>query len=134
SSPPGTAAATRGRWRSARTGSATAWSPRRRSASSRRPPLLRNSRGSRTVSCGKTHRNRGQRRNAMAVEVKIPTILRTYTGGARTVSADGGTLVELIDDLDARHPGLKERLVDGEALRRFVNVYVNDEDVRFTGG
>ncbi len=70
----------------------------------------------------------------MAVEVRIPTILRTYTGGAKTVEGDGATLLQVIDDVEARHPGLKERIVDSDALRRFVNVYVNDEDVRFTGG
>ncbi len=70
----------------------------------------------------------------MAVEVKIPTILRTYTDGAKSVEAAGGTLTEVIDDLETRHPGLKERLIEGTGLRRFVNVYVNDEDVRFTGG
>jgi sulfur-carrier protein len=70
----------------------------------------------------------------MAVEVRIPTILRTYTGGAKSVDGDGATLLQVIDDVEARHPGLKERLVDADALRRFVNVYVNDEDVRFTGG
>jgi MoaD family protein len=70
----------------------------------------------------------------MAIEVKIPTILRTYTGGAKTVEATGGTLAELIDDLDAANPGLKGRLItDDGGLHRFVNVYVNDEDVRFTG-
>jgi len=70
----------------------------------------------------------------MAVEVRIPTILRTYTGGEKAVAAQGTTLSELIDDLEANHPGIKERLLDGEDLRRFINVYVNDEDVRFTGG
>ena len=70
----------------------------------------------------------------MAIEVRIPTILRTYTDGAKAVSGGGATLSELIDDLDSSHPGIKERLVDGDDLRRFVNVYVNDEDVRFTGG
>ena len=70
----------------------------------------------------------------MAIEVKIPTILRTYTGGAKSVEATGDTLAALIDDLDAGHPGLKGRLITDEgALHRFVNVYVNDEDVRFTG-
>ena len=74
----------------------------------------------------------------MAVEVRIPTILRTYTGDQKAVSAEGGTLAAVIDDLEANHPGIKERLVEsgegeGTALRRFVNVYVNDEDVRFTG-
>jgi molybdopterin synthase sulfur carrier subunit len=70
----------------------------------------------------------------MAIEVRIPTILRTYTGGEKAVEASGSTLSELIDDLESNHPGLKDRLIDGEDLRRFVNLYVNDEDVRFTGG
>ena len=70
----------------------------------------------------------------MAIEVKIPTILRTYTGGAKSVEASGDTLSALLDDLDADHPGLKGRLItDDGGLHRFVNVYVNDEDVRFTG-
>jgi molybdopterin synthase sulfur carrier subunit len=70
----------------------------------------------------------------MAIEVKIPTILRTYTGGAKAVEANASTLSGLFDDLDANHPGLKGRLITDEgALHRFVNVYVNDEDVRFTG-
>ncbi len=71
----------------------------------------------------------------MAIEVRIPTILRTYTGGEKAVDGSGATLGALVDDLEASHPGIKERLVEesGE-LRRFVNVYVNDEDVRFTGG
>jgi MoaD family protein len=70
----------------------------------------------------------------MAIEVRIPTILRTYTGGEKAVTGDGGSLSALIDDLEANHPGLKERLVEDGDLRRFVNVYVNDEDVRFIGG
>jgi molybdopterin synthase sulfur carrier subunit len=70
----------------------------------------------------------------MAIEVRIPTILRTYTGGEKAVSGDGTSLGALIDDLEANHPGLKERLLDNGDLRRFVNVYVNDEDVRFLGG
>jgi molybdopterin synthase sulfur carrier subunit len=70
----------------------------------------------------------------MAVEVRIPTILRPYTGGERAVDADGATLAALIEDLEVNHEGIKERLLDGGELRRFVNVYVNDEDVRFTGG
>ena len=70
----------------------------------------------------------------MAIDVSIPTILRSYTDGARAVSGEGGTLSELLDDLDGRFPGLRERLVDERGLRRFVNVYVNDEDVRFLGG
>lgn len=70
----------------------------------------------------------------MSIEVRIPTILRTYTGGEKSVTAAGGTLAALIDDLEANHAGIKDRLLDGDDIRRFVNVYVNDEDVRFTGG
>ncbi|MBA2415412.1 MAG: MoaD/ThiS family protein [Geodermatophilaceae bacterium] len=69
----------------------------------------------------------------MAIEVRIPTILRSHTGGAKTVQGSGDTLGTLIDDLDSQHSGLKGRLVNDGALHRFVNVYVNDEDVRFTG-
>ena len=70
----------------------------------------------------------------MAIEVRIPTILRNYTGGAKSVEGSGATLAELITDLESRHGGLRERLVDDAGLRRFVNVYLNDEDVRFLGG
>jgi sulfur-carrier protein len=70
----------------------------------------------------------------MSIEVRIPTILRTYTGGEKAVEGSGSTLSELIDDLEARHGGLRDRLVDEKGLRRFVNVYVNDEDVRFLDG
>jgi sulfur-carrier protein len=70
----------------------------------------------------------------MAIEVRIPTILRPLTGGAKSVEGSGDTLDELIADLDARHAGLRDRLVDDSGLRRFVNVYLNDEDVRFMGG
>jgi molybdopterin synthase sulfur carrier subunit len=70
----------------------------------------------------------------MAIEVRIPTILRSYTGGAKVVDGSGSTLGELIKNLDAAHVGIGDRLVDGAALRRFVNVYLNDEDVRFLGG
>jgi sulfur-carrier protein len=74
----------------------------------------------------------------MAIEVRIPTILRPYTGGEKAVTGAGDSLAELIDDLEANHPGLKDKLLDTKAagpdLRRFVNVYVNDEDVRFLGG
>ena len=70
----------------------------------------------------------------MAIEVRIPTILRSYTGGAKAVEGKGDSLAALFDDLDSRHPGLKARLVTGGGeLHRFVNVYVNDEDVRFSG-
>ena len=70
----------------------------------------------------------------MAIEVRIPTILRPYTDGAKIVEGNGDTLAALIDDLDSRHLGIRERLVEDGALRRFVNVYLNDEDVRFLGG
>lgn len=70
----------------------------------------------------------------MTVEVRIPTILRPHTGGERAVTAEGANLSALIDDLEANHEGIKDRLIDDGELRRFVNVYVNDEDVRFTGG
>ena len=70
----------------------------------------------------------------MAIEVRIPTILRTYTDGAKAVEANGSTLTALIDDLEGNHPGLKGRLLENGDLRRFVNVYINDEDVRFIGG
>lgn len=70
----------------------------------------------------------------MAIEVRIPTILRSYTDGAKAVDAEGATLDELISNLESRHPGIKARLVDDGSLRRFVNVYLNDEDVRFLGG
>jgi len=70
----------------------------------------------------------------MAIEVRIPTILRSYTGGAKAVEGAGDTLSDLLSDLDARHTGLRGRLITDEgALHRFVNIYVNDEDVRFLG-
>ncbi|MGH3977930.1 MAG: MoaD/ThiS family protein [Pseudonocardiaceae bacterium] len=70
----------------------------------------------------------------MAVTVSVPTILRTHTGGEKSVEATGSNLGELIEDLDSRHSGIKDRLVTEGSLHRFVNVYVNDEDVRFAGG
>jgi molybdopterin synthase sulfur carrier subunit len=71
----------------------------------------------------------------MAVKVKIPTPLRGLTGDIDTVSAEGGTLEELVGALEGSYPGMKERLCDDTgALRRFVNVYINGEDVRFLEG
>jgi molybdopterin synthase sulfur carrier subunit len=70
----------------------------------------------------------------MAIEVRIPTILRTYTDGAKAVEGSGDTLAELFADLETRHAGIQARIVDGDQLRRFVNVYLNDEDVRFLDG
>jgi len=66
--------------------------------------------------------------------VRIPAALRTLTGGADEVKAVGGTIGEVIDDLDQRHPGMKDRLVDAKGVRRFINIYVGEDDVRFTGG
>ncbi|WP_296602427.1 MoaD/ThiS family protein [Nocardioides sp.] len=68
----------------------------------------------------------------MSVSVRIPTILRTYTGGESEVTASGATLAEVLDDLDASYSGIKGRVLDeAGSLRRFVNVYVGNEDVRF---
>ncbi|MCW2850969.1 MAG: cysO 1 [Nocardioides sp.] len=68
----------------------------------------------------------------MSVSVRVPTILRTYTGGESEVSAAGATLAEVLDDLEASYTGIKARILDDNgALRRFVNVYVGNEDVRF---
>ncbi|MDG4785244.1 MoaD/ThiS family protein [Micromonospora sp. WMMD1102] len=70
----------------------------------------------------------------MAIEVRIPTILRSYTGGAKVVEGAGDSLNDLLSDLDGKYSGLRGRLVTEQgALHRFVNVYVNDEDVRFLG-
>ena len=71
----------------------------------------------------------------MSVRVKIPTQLRTLTDGSSEVEASGATVGALIEDLEKNHPGIKERILDETgALRRFVNVYVDDEDVRFLQG
>jgi sulfur-carrier protein len=73
----------------------------------------------------------------MTVSVSIPTILRTHTGGEKRVTADGDTLRAVISDLESNYSGISERLVDPSSpgkLHRFVNIYVNDEDVRFSDG
>jgi molybdopterin converting factor small subunit len=71
----------------------------------------------------------------MSVSVRVPTILRTYTGGESEVTADGPDLAAVLDDLDARYAGIKARIIDDTgALRRFVNVYVGNDDVRFLDG
>jgi sulfur-carrier protein len=71
----------------------------------------------------------------MSTTVRIPTALRTLTGGTSEVSVDGGTVGEILKGLDAAHPGIGERLFDDAgALRRFVNVFVADEDIRFLDG
>jgi len=71
----------------------------------------------------------------MTVSVRIPTILRSYTADQSQVTADGATLTEVLDSLEASFPGIKARVVDDAgALRRFVNIYVAEEDVRFANG
>jgi len=71
----------------------------------------------------------------MSVSVRIPTILRTYTGGESEVKAEGATLRDVIADLEKNHSGIAARVLDDAGkLRRFVNVYVGDEDVRFADG
>ncbi|MDQ3028718.1 MAG: MoaD/ThiS family protein [Actinomycetota bacterium] len=71
----------------------------------------------------------------MAIDLRVPTVLRKHTDGEAKVSGEGSTLAELVNDLDGRHAGLRDALVgtDGQ-LHRFINVYLNDEDVRFLGG
>lgn len=70
----------------------------------------------------------------MPVTVSIPTIMRTHTGGEKRVQATGATLAAVIDDLENNYTGLKERLLSDGKLNRYVNIYVDDEDVRFAGG
>jgi molybdopterin converting factor small subunit len=70
----------------------------------------------------------------MSTIVRIPAPLRTLTGGQDEVAAAGGTLGEVIEDLEKRHPGIKDRLVDAKGVRRFINIYVGEEDVRFLEG
>jgi sulfur-carrier protein len=70
----------------------------------------------------------------MAIEVRIPTILRQYTEGQKAVEGSGDTLAALLADLETRHAGIQARIVEGGELRRFVNIYLNDEDVRFLEG
>lgn len=70
----------------------------------------------------------------MAIDVRIPTILRNFTGGERAVEGAGATVGELIGNLDTAHGGIGERLLENDEVRRFINIYVNDEDIRFSGG
>ena len=68
----------------------------------------------------------------MSIQVRIPTVLRKHTGDQPSVTAQGTTLSQVIDDIDANHPGFKAAVVsDDGSLHRFINVYLNDEDVRF---
>jgi molybdopterin converting factor small subunit len=70
----------------------------------------------------------------MAVTIRIPTPLRTLTGGEDQVRADGATVGQVIDNLEKHHPGIRDRLLDEKGVRRFVNIYVGDEDIRFLDG
>ena len=67
----------------------------------------------------------------MAANVRIPTPLRNHTDGQDVVAAEGATIAELLDDLEKNYPGIKAKLVDEKGVRRFVNIYVGDEDIRF---
>ncbi|MEJ7735609.1 MAG: MoaD/ThiS family protein [Polyangiaceae bacterium] len=70
----------------------------------------------------------------METTVRIPTPLRTLTAGQDEVKATGATVADVIEDLDKRHPGIKDRLLDDKGVRRFINVYVGEEDIRFLDG
>jgi molybdopterin synthase sulfur carrier subunit len=68
----------------------------------------------------------------MAVQVRIPTPLRKFTGGQESVTVDGSSVASVIEDLESNHPGLKDRICEADgSIRRFVNVYVNGDDIRF---
>jgi molybdopterin synthase sulfur carrier subunit len=70
----------------------------------------------------------------METKVRIPTPLRTLTAGADEVPATGATLADVIEDLEKRHPGIRDRLLDEKGVRRFINIYVGEDDVRFLEG
>lgn len=70
----------------------------------------------------------------MAVTIRIPTPLRTLTGGEEQVPVEGSTVKQVIENLEQRHPGIRDRLLDEKGVRRFVNIYVGDEDIRFLDG
>jgi sulfur-carrier protein len=70
----------------------------------------------------------------MSTIVRIPTPLRALTGGNDEIAADGRTVGELIDNLEKNHPGLRDRLLDEKGVRRFVNIYIGEEDIRFLEG
>ena len=70
----------------------------------------------------------------MSVEVQVPTVLRKHTNGERVVRTDGATVAAVIENLEAQYPGLREELrADDGQIRQFVNIYVNDEDIRYLG-
>jgi MoaD family protein len=70
----------------------------------------------------------------METIVRIPAPLRTLTGGKEEVVAAGSTVGEIIEDMEKKHPGVRDRLLDAKGVRRFVNIYVGEEDVRFLQG
>lgn len=70
----------------------------------------------------------------MAVTIRIPTPLRTLTAGEEQISVEGSTIREALDDLERKHPGMRDRLLDEKGVRRFVNLYVGEEDIRFLDG
>jgi len=70
----------------------------------------------------------------MSIKIRIPTPLRTLTGDKDEVEATGSTVSDVIEDLERRHPGIRERLLDEKGVRRFINIFVGDEDIRFLDG
>lgn len=70
----------------------------------------------------------------MAVKVQIPIVLRNLTKGVSEVDVDGGSVIDMINHLEKNYPGIKERICEGDKLRRFVNVFVNEEDIRYLKG
>ena len=70
----------------------------------------------------------------MPVTVRIPTPLRSLTGGEEQIQSSGATVRAVIDELEQNHPGMRDRLLDEKGVRRFVNIYVGDEDIRFLDG
>ena len=68
----------------------------------------------------------------MSVQVRVPTPLRRFTGGAEQVNADGASIAAVVNDIEHNHPGIKERICDDQGnIRRFVNIFVNGDDIRF---
>ena len=67
----------------------------------------------------------------MAIEVRVTSVLQRITGGKRTVLADGETIIDIIDDVETNYPGIKSQVTEDGTLRRFVNIYLNDEDIRY---
>lgn len=70
----------------------------------------------------------------MTVEVRVPSMLQKYTGGEKMVQVDSGSVGHLIGSLEAAYPGIGDQLMEDGQLRRFVNIYLNDEDIRFLDG